>query len=254
MSSTTRESRTIPPILVGAPPAPERRRREKGIPSWVLKVAAAITGVIWAIFLAIHFYGNLKVFLGPEAFNGYAFWLREALYPLFPEQGVLWLMRGVLVPALIIHVVATIMIWARGRAARGAHRAKISGPAAWGAWLQPISGILILAFVIYHVLDLTVGAVPVATEAFRPPTGDVSFAYDNLVASFQRPGTAIFYVVVMLLLAAHIAKGFTNVAADMGAMGKRLRATLIVIGGLIAVAILLGNSAIPIAVQLGVVS
>lgn len=241
-------------VQVGAPPKPARRTRTGGIPSWGLKVAAAVTGVIWAVFLAIHFYGNLKVFLGPEAFNSYAHWLKNAFYPLFPHEGVLWLMRLVLVPALIIHVVAVTIIWVRGRSARGGHRARVTGAAGWGAWLMPATGVLTLVFVVFHVLDLTVGAAPAASSEFAAPTADASFAYENLVASFQRPATAIFYMAIMLLLAVHIGKGFTNVAADLGAMGYRLRAMIAAIGGLIALAVLIGNAAIPAAVLLGVVS
>lgn len=248
------DTQTPAPVRVGAPPKPARPRRRAGIPSWSLKVAAAVTGVIWSLFLAVHFYGNLKVFQGAEAFNAYAHWLKHAFSPLFPPEGVLWLMRLVLVPALVIHVVAVTMIWWRGRAARGGHRARVTGADGWGARLMPVTGILTLVFVIVHVLDLTVGAAPVAPEVFTAPTADASFAYENLVASFQRPGAAAFYMVVMVLLALHIGKGFTNVATDLGAMGARLRATLAVVGGLIALAVLLGNAAIPAAVLLGVIA
>ena len=242
-------------IRVGPPPRTSGGpRREPRIPSWALKVAAAVTGIIWAIFLAIHFYGNLKVFQGPEAFNNYAHWLKNAFYPLMPHEGVLWLMRAVLVPSLIIHVIAVFLIWQRARRSRGRFRAHISGFGARAAWLMPATGILTLVFIIYHVLDLTIGAQPAASSAFSAPTADASFAYQNLVNSFERPATAIFYMLIMVLLGLHIAKGFSNVAADLGAMGKRLRATLAAIGGLIAVAVLFGNAAIPVAVLAGWVS
>ncbi len=42
-----------------------------------------------AAFVAIHLFGNLKVFQGAEQFNGYAAWLREAFYPLLPKEFVL---------------------------------------------------------------------------------------------------------------------------------------------------------------------
>lgn len=241
-------------IRVGPPPQAERRRRTGGIPGWALKVAAAVTGAIWSIFLVIHFYGNLKVFQGAEAFNNYAHWLKNAFYPLFPHEGVLWLMRLVLVPALIIHVVAVAIIWTRGRRARGKFRARIKGFSAWSAWLMPITGVLTLVFIVFHVLDLTLGTTPAASGSFMAPTADASFAYENLVASFQRPGAAIFYMLIMVLLGIHIAKGFSTMAADLGAMGKRLRATFAAVGGIFAALILFGNAAIPAAVLLGVIS
>ncbi len=225
----------------------------KAPPSWALKVTMAVTGAIWAIFVLIHLYGNLKAYGGAESFDGYAFWLRHAFAPLFPETGVLWIMRVVLITSLILHVTSAVILYFRGRKFRGKHRAKKyrNGLQAVSARLMPLTGVLILAFLIFHVLDLTVGAAPVATEAFNGPTATESVAYSNLVASFSRPPVAIFYSLMMVLLALHVAHGAHNIAVDFGSMGKRLRMTFVVVGAVAAIAILLGNASLPIAVQMG---
>ena len=242
---------TPPVIQVGPPSAPPREHRRPALPSWSLKTAMAITGAIWAAFVAIHLFGNLKVFQGPDAFNGYAAWLREVFYPFFPKESVLWALRVVLLIALVVHVGAAAIVWTRGRRARGGHRVTLKGVRSWSAWLMPLTGIVLLAFVVVHLLDLTLGLTPVAPEEFAHPEAGVAHAYGNLIASFQRPWSAWFYVAAMVMLSLHIAKGFATLAADLGAMGRRWRATLSAVGGLLAVAVLLGNAAIPIAVQAG---
>ncbi len=239
------------PIQVGAPASPPRRRRRPALPSWSLKAAMALTGAIWAAFVAIHLFGNLKVFQGPDAFNGYAAWLREVFYPFFPKQTVLWGLRIVLAIALVVHVGAAAIVWSRGRRGRGPHRVRLKGWRSWAARLMPLTGVVLLMFVVVHVLDLTLGVAPVAPEGFAHPEHGATHAYQNLLASFRRPWSAWFYVAVMLVLSLHLAKGFATMAADLGAMGRRWRATLSAVGGMLAVAVLLGNASIPIAVQMG---
>ena len=242
-------------IQVGPPERASRHRRRHLVPSWVLKTTMAVTGVLWVAFVAIHLFGNLKVFQGAHAFNSYAAWLREAFYPLLPKGFLLWALRIALAVSIVAHVWSAALVWWRGRQARGSHRARLKGARSWSAWLMPITGVVLLAFLVVHILDLTIGAPPAATAAFEHPAADgTAYAYENLVASFQRPAMAIFYVLVMVLLSLHIAKGFSTLAVDLGVMGKRLRASLAAIGGLLAVAILLGNATIPILVQLGVLS
>ncbi|VEI13811.1 succinate dehydrogenase cytochrome b subunit [Trueperella bialowiezensis] len=228
----------------------------KAPPSWALKVTMAITGSIWGIFVLIHLYGNLKVYQGAEKFDGYAFWLRHAFEPFFPEAGVLWIMRIVLVIALVLHVGAATILYFRGRRFRGPHRAKKyrNGLQAVSARLMPLTGVLILAFIIIHILDLTVGVQPIATDQFQGPTATESTAYSNLVASFSRPLVAAFYSLMMVFLAIHLAHGAKNIAVDLGAMGKRLRAGFVIVGAVAAIAILIGNASIPIAVQMGWIS
>ncbi|ALD73043.1 succinate dehydrogenase/fumarate reductase transmembrane subunit [Trueperella pyogenes] len=226
--------------------------RLKAPPSWALKVTMAVTGAIWVIFVLIHLYGNLKVYMGPASFDGYAHWLREAFYPLFPKLAVLWAMRVVLAVSLILHVWAASVIYLRARKFRGKYRArKLRSIQAVSARLMPITGLLILIFLIIHILDLTVGLTPIATESFRGPTAGASAAYSNLIASFDRPLMAIFYSSIMVLLAIHVAHGAYNIAVDFGSMGTRLRSVFIWGGALAAIAILLANASIPLAVQMG---
>lgn len=228
--------------------------------NWALKVTMAVTGLIWVAFVLIHLYGNLKVFIGPESFNTYAHWLRHAFYPLFPEGFILWAMRIILVVALLLHIWAATIVWLRGRRAGGkSARINLRDRARGGrgtvksvsAQLMPYTGLAILAFLIMHVLDLTLGASPVAPVEFAGHTESASYAYANLVASFQRPWMAAIYLLMMVLLSVHVFHGVQTAGQDLGAMGYRLRQVLVWVGGLCALVILAGNGFIPVAVQMG---
>ncbi|AQP48570.1 hypothetical protein BW730_14740 [Tessaracoccus aquimaris] len=241
-------------IQVGPPRKAARQRRPHLLPGWALKATMAVTGALWVAFVAIHLFGNLKVFQGADAFNAYATWLREAFYPLLPKEFVLWLLRIALIVSLTAHVGSAAIVWWRGRRARGRHPAKLHGLRSWGSWLMPITGIVLLVFLFVHLFDLTIGVGPAATQSFEHATAGTSHAYENLVASFQRPLMAWFYVAVMVLLSLHIAKGSATMVADLGVMGRRWRAVMVVVGGFLALAIMIGNAAIPMLVQFGVIS
>lgn len=235
--------------------------RSRRVSSWALKVVMAVTGLIWALFVLIHLFGNLKAFTGPEHFNTYAHWLREAFTPFLPAGAVLWSLRMVLLLALVLHLwAAATLNWrsrrARGTRARtGVRRRLRRGRSSLFALpsLMPVTGLLILAFLLFHLLDLTVGSQPAATSAFVPATGETSSAYQNLVTSLQRPWVAAGYAATMILLSLHLGQGLRSAATDLGATGSRVRLAAAWGAGLVALAILLGNGLLPVAVQLGVV-
>ncbi|NLT29179.1 MAG: succinate dehydrogenase cytochrome b subunit [Propionibacterium sp.] len=221
--------------------------------SFVLKLAMAITGVIFVAFVFVHMIGNLKVYQGAEAFNSYAQWLREVGYPLIPHTGVLWTLRVVLVTSLLVHLIAAVMLWLRGRAARGPHRRRrmMTGLTAFGARTMLLGGVIILVFVIIHLLDLTIGAA-LAPETYRHADADGTMhAYQNLVASFSRVPMAVFYALSMVVLALHVFHGWRTVLQDVGATGRRLRLVWVTIGAVLAIAILIGNALIPVLVLAG---
>ena len=237
---------------VAVPSAPSTAHTRRDLrapqpPTWALKVVMAVTGLIFTAFVVVHMIGNLKVFSGAEEFDGYAAWLRTLLEPLVPTGGVLWALRVVLVVSLVAHVWCSVVLVRRSRAAAGPHRTRTGFTAsAFGARSMMLTGIIILLFVVFHVLDMTTGTSPAAPATFVPGS-----AYGNLVASFTRPWAAAFYGSTMLLLAVHIAHGVRTAAGDLGVTGVRSRATAATVGGIAAVAVLLGNAAIPVAVQLG---
>lgn len=217
------------------------------LPTWLAKLVMAVTGLVFTAFVVVHMIGNLKVFGGADGFDAYAAWLRTLLYPLVPHGGVLWLLRVVLVLALVAHVGCSVVLVRRSRVAAGPHRRRTGFTlASFGARSMLLTGVAALLFVIVHVLDMTLGTRPVAPQAFVAGS-----PHANLVASFSRPLVAAFYALTMLLLAVHIAHGVRTSAGDLGVTGVRARSAFALIGGLAAVAVALGNAAIPLAVQLG---
>ncbi|MDO4918792.1 succinate dehydrogenase cytochrome b subunit [Kocuria sp.] len=238
--TATAQRQPIPPV---------RARRRLPVSNFVAKTTMAVTGLIFVGFVFVHMYGNLHIYRGQEEFDHYAHWLREILMPLVPYEGVLWILRVVLLVSLLLHVGFGILLWSRARRARGAFPRKgLRRPDALLARYMLGTGVVLLLFVVFHVLDLTLGVQPAASGAFERGS-----AYANLVASFQRPLVAAFYMLTMLVLTAHVAHGTWTAANDLGATGKRLRQVAAWVAGLVAVAICLGNISIPIMVLLGVI-
>lgn len=233
------------------PSAPRRRshsaRRAPVVPTWAAKAVIAVTGLVFTAFVVVHMIGNLKVFSGATHFDDYAAWLRTLLEPLVPPQGVLWALRVVLVLCLVAHVWCAALLVRRSRASAGPHRRRTRpGPASFGARSMLITGVVLLLFIVFHILDMTTGTTPAAPETFVAGS-----PYANVLASFSRPWVAAFYGVTMLLLAAHIAHGVRTAAGDLGVTGLRSRTGFTVVGGVASVAVLLGNASIPLAVQAG---
>jgi succinate dehydrogenase / fumarate reductase cytochrome b subunit len=252
MAQSVKEKAPAQQVAVELPPAlPVSTLQAQKLPSWALKMAMAITGILGALFLAFHLFGNLKVYLGPIDFNAYAEGLRTFGHPILPNGFLLYTVRIVMGLALIVHVCCAVTLWVRSRKARGKFHAKRNnGPRSWAATLSPVSGVLIFVFVIIHLCDLTWGVEGIASGKFAGTTtvdgSIVSHAYENLVYSFERPWMSIIYIVLMLLIAIHVGYGIIVVAADLGVVGRRLRAFAVVIAGILAIVILLGNASIPL--------
>jgi succinate dehydrogenase / fumarate reductase cytochrome b subunit len=204
------------------------------------KAVMAVTGIIGVLFVIGHMVGNLQVFQGAERLNAYGHLLHG------PLNELVWGARVVLLLALVLHVVAAYQLTMRNRAARPVEYAtrtpQVSTLASrtlrWG-------GVLLLAFIVYHLLDLTIGTVnPAFVE------GDV---YANLLGSMRRPLIAVFYIVAMAALALHLYHGAWSSLRTLGVAQASVsplkrRATVI-----IAIAIAAGFAVVPLAVLLGVV-
>ncbi|MFD5868349.1 succinate dehydrogenase cytochrome b subunit [Corynebacterium sp. NPDC060344] len=228
----------------------EPLRERPKFPSWALKLIMAVTGLLFGLYVIVHMVGNMKIFMGESDFNAYAAFLRSVGYPAIPHEGVLWIFRIVLLVAVILHVYGAFALHGRARQSRGKFRRQgmVGGWNTFTARTMIITGVVLLAFIVFHILDLTIGAA-VAPENFIH--GE---AYANLVASFSRPLVAIWYIIAQLALLLHLSHGLWTATSDLGITGARWRKVMLFLSGLIPLLVVVGNIAIPVAVLTGLVS
>jgi succinate dehydrogenase / fumarate reductase, cytochrome b subunit len=210
------------------------------------KALMALTGLVLVAFVVGHMLGNLQIFAGPEALNGYATKLRE-LGPL------LWAARLFLLAAFVLHVWTAYRVWRANRAARPVRyqrwTAQVTDPA---ARTMMLSGVVVLVFVVYHLLHLTFGVTNPEhfAEAHAQPEIDV---YEMTVKGFKIWYVTAAYVVAQLFLGAHLWHGTSSAFQTLGVTHPRLGALKSWVGPAVAVVVVAGNVAIPLAVVAGLV-
>ena len=230
-------------------------RQKPGVPSWVLKLIMAVTGLLFALFVVGHMAGNLKLYLpahgGEEALDEYGAFLRSMGEPLFPHEGALWIIRAVLLVAIIAHIYGAIALTARSKASRGKFRRSnlMGGLDSFATKTMLVSGIVLLLFIIFHLLDLTMGVQPIAPGDFAE--GAVKA---NMIATFSRWPVTIVYVIAMCFLFLHLTHGIRLAASDLGITGAKWRQTFLFLAYVIPAVVCIGNIVMPLSVALGLVS
>lgn len=211
------------------------------------KLLMAWSSVILFGYVVVHLIGNLKVFTGPDPFNHYAEWLRTAGDPIFPEEGLLWTVRILLLVAIVVHVGAYVALWRKTRRARGVRYRKYdpqvfsyaSRTMAWG-------GIAILAFVIFHLLHMTTGTVHSDFIIGDP--------YHNVLADFRNIWISGFYAIGVVALGLHLYHGLWSAMQTLGFNNPKYNRYRRPMALATAVVITLGYLSIPFAVLTGIVS
>jgi succinate dehydrogenase / fumarate reductase, cytochrome b subunit len=203
------------------------------------KAVMAVSGCILFLFVVGHLIGNLQIYEGPEKLNRYAVLLRI-------EPPLLWAVRVVLLTMVSLHIWSSVQLAARNITARPVgYRKKKAAGSSYAARTMYWSGPIILAFVIYHLLDFTFGKV---NPHYEP--GNV---YGNVVASFQLIPVAVFYIVAMLLLCLHLYHGLWSMFQSLGIAHPRYTPMLRRGAAVVAMLIAAGNISIPLAVLAGLV-
>jgi succinate dehydrogenase cytochrome b subunit len=198
----------------------------------------AVTGLILVGFVVGHVSGNLLVFKGPGALNAYSAFLKQSLVVLY---GV----RLVLLLALGLHVWAAYSLTRLDHGSRPIPYARFEPQVATlAARTMRWGGVLLLGFIVYHLLHLTAGTVH---PAFNPT--DV---YANVITGFRVTWVAVFYMVAMVALGAHLYHGVWSFFQTMGWNHPRYNTARRRFATALAVLVALGFIAIPAAVLGGV--
>jgi succinate dehydrogenase / fumarate reductase cytochrome b subunit len=218
------------------------------------KQVMAVTGLLLFGFVAVHMFGNLKVYGGPEAYNGYAKALRTIGYPIVPESGVLWILRGGLLLAVALHIHAAWSTTRQSAAARPQRYAHLDAvQMSYAERTMRWGGVIIFLFVLYHLAHFTWGLDVAPPAAFVPHD-----PYHNLVAGFSLWWVSLLYIVAQVFLGFHLYHGVWSMFQSIGWVPRSVdrhrgrdwrRAFATVFAAVVA----LGNVSFPIAVLAGVV-
>ena len=238
------------------------------------KVLMALSGLILVLFVMGHMLGNLQIFLGPDVINAYAY----KLHYLLPASA-LWAVRLVLLGTIAVHIWAAVTLTLDNRKARpeGYLEDKVV-QASYSSRTMRMSGIILLAFIIFHIAHFTVRAVPgmqyeseskesrilektevplvkdgqaVLKNGHEIPIFNVN---DMMVAGFKVWWVSAFYIIATGLLCMHLTHGFSSMFQSVGLRNglwrKRLDRAALAYGWIV----FLGFAIIPIAVMAGLIN
>ncbi len=210
------------------------------------KTIVAATGILLVLFVIGHLLGNFTIYLGPDAINAYA----EKLHSLGP---VLWAIRLGLLGILVLHIYFTMLLWKENRAARPA-RYLASDPVGTTIFARTmrLSGLIVLAFVIFHLAHFTARVVDPSFASMRTKLDgrEVHDVYRMVVAGFSSGPVVLVYVVGLFLLTFHLSHGIGSLFQTLGITNRRIRHTYELAGRLLAWALYAGYVSIPLSIFL----
>jgi succinate dehydrogenase / fumarate reductase cytochrome b subunit len=199
--------------------------------------------------------GNLKMYLGLINHDGervydvdvYGEFLRELLVPILPRTYFLWIMRLVLIGAVVLHVHAAYTLTILNRRARPVkyQSARDYQVANFASRTMRWTGIIVLLFLLWHLADFTWGW-------FNPDyaRGEV---YRNVDASLSRLPVAALYIVANIALGIHLFHGTWSLFQSMGWNNPRFNEWRRGLAAGVATIIVVGNVSFPIAVIAGII-
>ncbi len=208
------------------------------------KYLMALTGAGLFLFAVVHMIGNLQIFLGPEALNHYGDVLKSN-----PE--LLWPARLGLLACVIVHIVTAVALTLENRAARDQqYERKELVAASLASRTMIITGLIVLAYIVYHLLHFTLGVTNPGYMQLHDAEGrhDV---YGMVVAAFQHGWVATFYIVSVGLLCFHLSHGVSAMFQSLGLRNHMYDVVIDRFAHITAVILFIGYAAVPLSVFLG---
>lgn len=253
MSSTAPTKRQIVPNSV-----PSRR----GLADWTEpflrssvggKYLVAVTGLVLTLFVVVHMLGNLQVFLGPEAINVYAESLKK-------NAGLLWTARVILLAAFIVHVGTALWLNGKAKQARPVRYAyERTVQASFASRHMVITGLVVLAFTLFHIAHYTLGIVVPAHLASGETVDYLQLkdvhnrpdVYSMMIYGFRNPIISVLYIIAQVFLFLHLTHGIASMFQTVGLNAPRTQRLVRGIAWAVALVVCLGNIGIVTGVWFG---
>jgi succinate dehydrogenase / fumarate reductase cytochrome b subunit len=201
------------------------------------KQIVAVTGLVLVLFIIGHLAGNLFIYGGPEAFNGYAKKLKGL-------GALLWVARGAILVIFLTHVSVTYLLVLENIKARGSKRYQVDVPSiSWAQRLMPYSGAYLFFYIIWHLLDFTFSD----KHGLRSVINGHSYGlYGVVVNAFADPLHGLLYIMAMCFLGLHLAHGVESFIQTLGFDHARWAKGLKCFSECFALAVVVGYSSIPV--------
>ncbi len=228
------------------------------------KILMAATGLVMVGFVTGHLVGNLQIFFPPDRINGYAHFL-QSLGP------ALWAIRLFLLACVSIHVWTAVALTIESRAARGPQEYGVKKwiNATISSRYMRLTGVVVLAFLLYHLAHFTIGwaqpgnfkgalphwtmledarefGVPLASKGQEVPD-----LYSMIFLGFASPVVSLFYIVAVGLLSVHLLHGIDSLFQTIGWRSAKWSGLLRKVTLVYCLLYFLGNLAIPGAILTG---
>lgn len=203
------------------------------------KIVMAVTGLIGVGFVVGHMLGNLQVFLGPAKFNAYAHFLRSL-------GELLWVVRAVLLAAVVLHVVAAVQLSRQRLLARpvGYKQGSQHEVSTFASRTIRWGGALLLVFIVFHILHFT------TLDIFRDYSR--TDVYANVIRGFSVWWIVLLYVLAMAALGLHLYHGIWSSLRTIGASKTSAAPMRRPAAAALAFVVWLGFTVIPIAIFTGI--
>ena len=197
------------------------------------KLLMAITGLSFIGFLCAHLTGNLTLYMGGTAFNRYA----EKLHSLGP---ILTVFEFGLLALALIHVTTGLILFIQNFKARSVpyENDRRAGGRTLSSVTMPYTGLIILAFVIFHLINFS----------FVNKTQRTIF--EIVSSAFANPFYLVVYVLVMIVVALHIRHGFWSALQTIGTNHPKYMPAIMVLSVVASLIFGFGFGLLPIYVWL----
>lgn len=202
------------------------------------KVVMAVTGLILVAFVIGHMLGNLQMFLGADAMNRYAAFLKST-------GELLWVARGGLFIAAVLHIISAFQLTMINRAARPIGYARTEpAVSTLASRTMRVGGVVLAVFIVFHLLHFTTGTLH--------PMFSHTGVYGNVIVGFQSPWVVALYVIAMAFLGLHLFHGVWSGFRTLGVAKPSPMPLQRKLALGVAIVVWAGFTVIPVAVLLGI--
>jgi succinate dehydrogenase / fumarate reductase cytochrome b subunit len=214
------------------------------------KILMAITGQAMVLFAVIHLLGNSSIFGWlTGGINAYAHHLHS-----LPAPVIIGFRLGLLL-FVCVHIWFGIQLTIENRGGRPQQYAVKSVQKATFASENMIwTGVLLLAFILYHLLHFTFQVISPETAALKNQIDGMPNVLGMVVAAFQNIFVTLIYSGAMVILFLHLSHGIQSFFQTMGWSNDRVQPFLTKAGTLAALALFLGYAAVPLTILLRILN